>query len=1082
MSRVVRTSSLVLLAVAVGVAVLVRSTTPVAGQAAAAGPTAAAKPTADQLAPFVGNWIVTLPVMANTATFGVDVKNDGGTPAAVVHAEGQPTVNVTDITMSDRSLVLKYVMQAMNTMMSTVLTLTPDGAATRASMAVMDGQYEIAGSARKLKPGEKVTFTGLGGGGQQASSTSELTDFTPKPPYTARTPAEEAAGFRLPTGYRLELVAADPDVISPTIIEFDGNGRMYVGEMIGYMMDAEATHEHDPVSRISRWESTKGDGVYDKHTIFADHLVAPRMILPLTDGVILTSETDSDDLIKLSDTNGDGVADTREVVFTGIGQSGDANIEHQKAGLVWGLDNWIYTTYNAFRIRWTPTGFLRERTGPNGGQWGLAMDNDGKPWFVDAGGERGPMNFQYPIEYGAFTPCPPTPAGSTPDPNCPAGMENGFEKDFAVVWPSPGIGDMQGGIGRIRMPAANLNHFTAATGPAIVRGDALPADLKGDLLFTEPVGRLIRRAKIVNIEGLTELQNAYPHAEFMTSEDQLFRPVNLSNAPDGTVYVADMYHGIIQEREWSGPGSYLRAKIEQYQLDKIVSHGRIWRLRYDGRAAVPKTDTNMGQPAIPAIEPHFAPPHMYGETPAQLVAHLSSPNGWWRDMAQRLLVLKQDTSVVPALEKLAATSQPAAAPATPAPSTDTPAAPADDTALVARFHAMWTLEGLHALDASLVRTLMKDPSPRMRVQAIRASESLYKAGDRSFADDYRAMTKDADPNVVIQAMLTANVLDLPDARALITAAKAANDAKGVVLIADHLLAPSPAGRRPRPGTMTPAEETRLEAGEDVFNSVCAACHGPDGRGRALAGGAPGEMMAPPLAGSSRVQGHRDYVIKVLLGGLTGPLDGRTYSDVMAPLGSTSTDEWVAGVASFVRNSFGNTGDMVTPADVARVRAATKGRTTPWTEGALEATLPRLVDPHGLTLTASHATESASGAVTLRGWSSGEPQAAGMWLTVELPQPASVTELQFDSAQVFVRGRGAGAGATATVGYPRGYSVQVSTDGRTWSKPVATGEGSGRHTTIAFAPTRAKFIRITETATVAGAPEWSVSNLRIYQAP
>ena len=145
--------------------------------------------------------------------------------------------------------------------------------------------------------------------------------------------------------------------------------------------------------------------------MFVDHLVAPRMILPLQDGVILTSETDSDDLVKLTDTNGDGVADKREVVFTGIGQSGDANIEHQKAGLLWNMDNWIYTTYNPFRIRWTPSGFLREPTGPNGGQWGLASDDDGKPWFVDAGGERGPMNFQYPIHYGAFTPCPPAGRG-----------------------------------------------------------------------------------------------------------------------------------------------------------------------------------------------------------------------------------------------------------------------------------------------------------------------------------------------------------------------------------------------------------------------------------------------------------------------------------------------------------------------------------------------------------------------------------------------------------------------------------------------------------------------------------------------
>ena len=107
------------------------------------------------------------------------------------------------------------------------------------------------------------------------------------------------------------------------------------------------------------------------------------------------------------------------------------------------------------------------------------------------------MNFQYPIHYGAFTPCAaggprrPRRRGCRPpppNPNCPPGMENGFEKDFAVVWPAPGIGDMQGGIGRTRMPAQNLNHFTATTGPAIVRGDALPADLKGDLLFTEPVG------------------------------------------------------------------------------------------------------------------------------------------------------------------------------------------------------------------------------------------------------------------------------------------------------------------------------------------------------------------------------------------------------------------------------------------------------------------------------------------------------------------------------------------------------------------------------------------------------------------
>ena len=134
------------------------------------------------------------------------------------------------------------------------------------------------------------------GGGGRGAATSDQTDFSPKPPYRARTPAEEADGFMLPAGYRMELVAADPDVISPAIIEFDGNGRMYVSELISYMMDAEASREHEPISRISRWESTKGDGRYDKRTVFADQVVAPRMILPLQDGVILTSETDSDEL------------------------------------------------------------------------------------------------------------------------------------------------------------------------------------------------------------------------------------------------------------------------------------------------------------------------------------------------------------------------------------------------------------------------------------------------------------------------------------------------------------------------------------------------------------------------------------------------------------------------------------------------------------------------------------------------------------------------------------------------------------------------------------------------------------------
>ncbi len=956
---------------------------------------------------------------------------------------------------------------------------------------------------------------GQGRGGGRGLVDTGAADFSPKAPYLPRTPAEQAKGFRLPVGYRLELVAADPDLISPGAIEFDGNGRMYVAELVSYMMDAEATREHDPISRISRWESTKGDGVFDKHTVFADKLVAPRMILPLTDGVILTSETDSDDLIKLSDTNGDGVADKREVVFTGIGQSGDANIEHQKAGLVWNMDNWIYTTYNPFRIRWTPKGFQRESTGPNGGQWGLGTDDDGKPWFVDAGGERGPMNFQYPIHYGAYTPCgagrggragQPGAAPPAPDPNCPAGVENGFEKDFAVVWPPPGIGDMQGGLGRTRMPAQNLNHFTAATGPAIVRGDRLPADMKGDLLFAEPVGRLIRRARIENVEGLTILRNVYPEAEFLTSEDQLFRPVNISNGPDGTVYIADMYHGIIQERQWSGPGTYLRAKIEQYQLDKVASFGRIWRLRYDGRPAVASTPTNVGQTAIPAIRPDFASPRLYSDNPAQLVARLSHPNGWYRDTAQRLLILKQDKSVVPDLQQVARASD----------------------NLLARFHALWTLEGLGALDAGLVRAAMKDASPRMRIQAIRASETLYKSGDKSFADDYRAATKDPDANVVIQGMLTLNLFKVPDAAAVIKAAQSGVPAKGVQLIANNLLA-APAGNAFGGGrgmALTPEQQKLMQQGSDVFGAVCFSCHATDGRGQPVAGKNDGTMMAPALAGSPRVQGHRDYVIKVLLHGMTGPLGDKTFADVMVPMGANS-DEWVAGIASFVRSNFGNTAGPVSPADVARVRAETARRKTLWTLPELEASLPRLIESQSWRLSASHNAEAAANALSLRGWNTGAPQSAGMWFQIELAQPTMVSEVQFDSpagrgggagragapgapvpgarggapvaapgapavpgpagpgaaaGAPAAGGRGTGLGGAPNAGFPRGYSVTTSLDGQTWGKPVAVGKGEGVRTTISITPTRAKFVRLTQTDTVEGAPAWSMTSLRAYELP
>ena len=196
---------------------------------------------------------------------------------------------------------------------------------------------------------------------------------------------------------------------------------------------------------------------------------------------------------------------------------------------------------------------------------------------------------------------------------------------------------------------------------------------------------------------------------------------------------------------------------------------------------------------------------------------------------------------------------------------------------------------------------------------------------------------------------------------------------------------------------------------------------------------------------------------------------------MAPMGS-NTDQWIAAAASYVRNAFGNAASFVPPADVARVRTETAARTAPWTYDRLVASVPAVVPVEpGWKATASHNAETAEQAFNFATWSTRVPQAAGMWFQVELPQPTPITEIQFESTR-----RGGGRnGPPATSGYPRAYTVEVSTDGAAWTA-VAKGEGQGASTAIRFAPVQARFVRITQTATTEGAPPWSILRLRVYR--
>jgi mono/diheme cytochrome c family protein len=884
----------------------------------------------------------------------------------------------------------------------------------------------------------------------------------------------------LPEGFKAEVVLSDPEITDPVGVSFDGNGRMYVLEMRTYMLDADGSNSRNPVSRISRHEDTDGDGIYDKHTIFADGLVLPRIGFPLEDGALLVLQTDNRDLYKLSDTNADGVADKSKRILANYGRV--TNIEWQPGGMVWALDNWLYTTYNPFRIRLTPDGkVLREETDVNGGEWGTNQDNYGKPWFVDGAGGR-PVNFQQPIVYGAF--------------NVPDNFEEGFQE----VWAAPGgLADMQGGMNSVRMPDQTLLRMTGASGPEIYRGDRLPKDMMGDLVFAEPVGRIVRRAKVVVTDGVTQLRNAYPKSEFIRSTDPLFRPVNLANAPDGTLFVTDMYTGIIQEAAFTGPGTYLRQKIEQYSLDTVHNRGRIWRVTYTG------------------LDRDRTPPRMYAETPSQLVAHLTPPNGWWRDTAQKLLVLRQDQSVAPALETIVRTS----------------------TNQLERIHALWTLEGLNALSPALARAVMKEPDPQLRVQAIRASESLYKAGptNRSLAADYVAMTKDADPNVSIQAMLTLKLHAIPNYETAVQIVRDTATVRGPREIATQILRPQSAIGQPASNdagagylNFTAEDRRTLLGGERAYRELCFACHGEDGKGAPAGGTAGAPLLGAPLAGSPRVTGHRDYVIKVLLNGLSGPIEGANVSagSVMVSMG-TNTDEWIADVANYVRNAFGNSGrPLITPAQVAAVRQAS-ARRSPWTLAELQPTIPvQLTNTTEWTLTASHNSDGAAALTQPAAgrWDTGTAQEPGMWFQIGLPQSTLIAEIQLDATAPTgratgglggfgglgvattsavprgggggragaggARGRAGGAGAARggggrggpapAVSGPLSYRVQVSADGVTWSAPTAQGAGTVPTTVISMKPVHATFIRITQTGTAKDAEYWAVQQARVYRAP
>ncbi|MFA4869385.1 MAG: c-type cytochrome [Pedobacter sp.] len=695
-----------------------------------------------------------------------------------------------------------------------------------------------------------------------------IVNTNPSPAYL--TPQESLKTMQLPKGYRLELVANEPMIHEPVAITWDGNGRMYVAEMNTYMQDADGTGEMKAVSTVKMLEDTNGDGKMDKSTVFIDKLLLPRMILALDDR-ILVNETNSNHIYSYRDTNGDGKADEKKMVYRNDVVS-TSNLEHQKSGLIWNLDNKIYVTVENKRYYYED-GMLKEEylhEGP-GGQWGLTSDNYGRLFFSAAGAEVPALNFQQNPSYGRFD------------------FNDQYDNEFKAVWPIISTPDVQGGPRRLRADST-LNHFTACTGQSVFRGTTLPADVQGDLFICEPVGRLIRRAKVTNTDGKITLTNAYNKEEFIASTDMNFRPVNSVTGPDGCLYIVDMYRGIIQEGNWTKKGSYLRDQIDEKKFDKNIGRGRIYRVVYDG------------------IKPDKNKPKMLDQTSDKLVPYLAHANGWWRDNAQKLIVVRGDKSVAPALKAMALNK---------------------GTTQLGRIHALWTLQGLKALDNETLLQAFRDQDAEVRKTAVWIADDAVKKGNDQLISAMDFLKDDPSADVRFQLALTMRFSKAEKAQGMINY-MIQKYPKNKMLVESHKNFEHKNNERAlaakKAATLKEEDQKFLLKGAAIYKQLCAICHGADGKGVTIGGS---DMPAPPLAGVKDVNGDPEKLIKILLHGLTGPIDGKTYADAMPALGAND-DEYIASVISYIRNDMGNKGSIVKPADVKKVRDEHKGRDKNWT--------------------------------------------------------------------------------------------------------------------------------------------------------
>ena len=547
------------------------------------------------------------------------------------------------------------------------------------------------------------------------------------------TPGDSLKAMKLSEDFHVELFAAEPEVMSPVEMAFDESGKVYVAEMLDYPNDPPAGKPAR--SRIRLLTNPSGDGKTWRSTIFAENVLAVSGFLPWKGGLIVTS---APDILFLKDTDGDGKADVREVLYTGFPKvNQEARITNPRLG----VDNWIYCSNNGSdgRItspkhpemapvlirgadfRFDPVSGKAEAAS-GAAQFGSTLDDFNRRFISQ--NTTHIRHVVIPMQYLTRAPLLEVRAVAQDISDHGRPSSQMFPLTAPQKWRKQRTALRQQRYNETKRDYIEQvgGWFTAASGGTIYDGDAFPKDYDGSVFTGDVSGNLIHR-DLIRPDGPTfAAHRARDGVEFLASTDVWFRPCNFANAPDGNLYFTDIYRQVIETPE-SIPEE-IRKKIDFYKGDTL---GRIYRI-------VPNHPQRRGDLKV----------NLGTASSAELVKQLANANGWNRWTAHRLLLERQDRAAAGDLRAMAGSG--------PTPE--------------ARVHALWLLRAFGALPAADVERALKDGDARVREQALQLSEGLLNGAKVA------ALAGDADARVRFQAVLTLG--DWKDPRQLATLAEVAH--------------------------------------------------------------------------------------------------------------------------------------------------------------------------------------------------------------------------------------------------------------------------------------------------------------------